>query len=414
MDERGKSLSESLQRMQNALQPPAPRAPSGPGEAVTAMGVLAAVLFAAGLKSGNWWFLIVAVSLAIVAGAMWVKRAMPDALQKLQGGPISQDRPHIGMGASVASTAVVEPGASVEMGASIGRGAVVRSGAVVRMGASVGRGAIIERGAVVSWGADVQRDARVGERAVVGAGSSVKRGAHVPAGTRLFPGTDFRGGAALPAVPAPPAQAAASDPRLLRTAAVCDKLEAELRASPEQVRAFLGGSDQTLASLRRTCEDLLKREAALRSELDESAAAHLEEERAGLQKRLGAEPDAQIRSSLQGALAAMDEVKRQRELLRVGADRLQAEHTRLLYTLEALASQFVRLRSAGHDARAAAELESSIAQLRAELDAITDALEQVTEIRGHHTHFDASDGPAKGNEDGVPESPGGIDIRHRD
>ena len=198
---------------------------------------------------------------------------------------------------------------------------------------------------------------------------------------RLFPGTDFGGKGGVPTLPAAPAEVragAAPDPREQRTAAVCNKLEAELKASPEQVRAFLGGSDQTVSSLRRTCENLLQRERSLRAELDDAAAAHLEEERAALQKRLAAEPDAQIRVSLQGALTAMEEVKSQRELLRVGADRLQAEHARLLYTLEALASQFVRLRSAGNDAHAAAELEKSVLQLRAELDAITDALEQVS------------------------------------
>jgi len=230
----------------------------------------------------------------------------------------------------------------------------------------------------VSWGADVGREARVGARAIVGAGAHVKRGAHVPAGVRLFPGADYGGRPGTSAAPEPLPPEPAPDPRQQRTQAVCDKLEAEMKASPEAVREFLGGSGQTVASLRRTSEDLLARERALRAEIDEAAAGHLAEERAAVERRLAAETDEQIRMSLAGALAAMDEVKKQRELLRVGADRLQAEHTRLLYTLEALASQFVRLRSAGKDARATAELEASVAQLRAELDAITDALEQVS------------------------------------
>ena len=66
-----------------------------------------------------------------------------------------------------------------------------------------------------------------------------------------------------------------------------------------------------------------------------------------------------------------------RELLHLGADRLQAEHTRLLYTLDGLASQFVRMRTAGAGA-GSAELEQSVLQLRAGIDAIADALEEVS------------------------------------
>lgn len=370
MDDR----DQTRERTPDALVPRPPNPPANPGEPATVLGVLAIALFVAAAKTHNPLFIVLAIALASVGAALFVRRAAPEWFAKLRGGPLATDRPHIGMGASIASDAVIEPGATVEMGASIGRGAVVRSGAVVRMGASVARGAVIESGAVVSWGADVQREARVGEKAVVGAGSTVKRGAQVPAGTRLFPGTDY-GGVSGPAVmaPAPP-----PDLRAQRTKAVCDKLEAELAASPENLRDFLAGSGQTVASLRRTCDRLLARERSLRAEIDEGASATMEEERAAVQKRLDREPDEQIRMSLHGALAAMDEVKKQRELLRVGADRLQAEHTRLLYTLEALASQFVRLRSAGSDLRATADMEASVAQLRSELEAITDALEQVS------------------------------------
>src|SRR5690349_16080003 len=134
---------------------------TGPGQSATVCGVLAIALIVAGLKTHNWWFVIVGFALASVGAALFVKSALPHALDKLQGAP------GIGMGASVASDAIIEPGATVEMGASIGAGAVVKAGARVRMGASVGRGAVIEGGAIVSWGADVQRDARVGENAIV-------------------------------------------------------------------------------------------------------------------------------------------------------------------------------------------------------------------------------------------------------
>ena len=66
-------------------------------------------------------------------------------------------------------------------------------------------------------------------------------------------------------------------------------------------------------------------------------------------------------------------------MLKLAADRLEAEHTRLLYTLEGLASQFARLRSAGgQPGTPPAELEQAVSQLRGELDAIADALEETT------------------------------------
>jgi carbonic anhydrase/acetyltransferase-like protein (isoleucine patch superfamily) len=285
----------------------------------------------------------------------------------------------IGMGATVASDAVVEPGAVVEMGATIGTGAIVRRGAVVRMGATIGPKAVVEEDAVVSWGAEVDAGGVVGARSIVGAGSDVTEGARVPPDTRLRPGSTFAGraGAESTALTAP-AQAG-RDPAEERIAAVCDRLEAELRASPERVREFLGASDATVAALRRTCEDLMRREGALRAEADPADLARLDEEKRVLEARIASQQDEAIRRSLQGAVAAIDEQRRQRELFRLGADRLQAEQTRLVYTLEGLASQFVRLRTAGDEAGRApdVELERGVTELRGEIDAIADALEQV-------------------------------------
>jgi carbonic anhydrase/acetyltransferase-like protein (isoleucine patch superfamily) len=364
------SIEESLARLADALErnPGPRRPPPRPSRQVTAVfETLAIALIVAGQATHNKLLLALGLLLAVGGAALYVVPMLES--RALEGGGAS-----IGLGATVAEGAVIEPGASVEMGATIGRGAIVRSGAVVRMGATVEREAVIERGAMVSWGADVKRGAVVGERAVVGAGSTVGRGARVPPGTRILPGTSIAGGASLPAAPAP---AAVRDPRDQKLADVCNRLEAELKSAPEHVRAFLGGSEQTIVSLRRTCEDLSRRERAMRAEVDPQAIARLDEERTGLEKRLAEEKDPEVRKSLEGALAAVGEWKRQRDLIRLGADRLQAEHTRLLYTLEALASQFVRLRTAGAGA-APADLEASVQQLRAGIDAIADALEQVS------------------------------------
>jgi carbonic anhydrase/acetyltransferase-like protein (isoleucine patch superfamily) len=376
------SLDRSLSRMRAALARtgapaagPMRQGPS-PGPAATALGALALALFVAAFLTGQNWLLALAIVAAAAGGILYVVPAARRVLGDFVGhGPPGQA--HVGMGATVAADAVLEPGASVEMGATVGSRAVIRSGAVVRMGATVSHDAVVEKGAVVSWGATVYPRTVVGERSIVGAGADVLGSARVPPGMWLRPGSTYGTGSTTSPLPAPQ-PAAAADPRAARVAAACDKLDQEVRAAPDGVRAFLGGSIDTVASLRRTCEDLARRERELRAEADEHALSRLAEERAALEKRVASERDAQVASSLRGALAAIDEQRRQRELLRVAADRLDAEETRLLYTLEGLASLFVRARNAGVEAGGTqGALQQGVAQLRAELDAIADALEDV-------------------------------------
>jgi len=374
-------LARSLSRARIALAKTGPaarplqRAKSPSGPVATQLGVAALALFILAFATGHPWLLWLALAAAAGGGLLFVSaRGISSGL----GGHGPPGHAQSGMGASVASDTILEPGARVEMGADVGARALVRSDAVVRMGATVGADAVIERGAVVSWGATVSKGAVVEEGAVVGAGSEVLAGARVPAGMWLRPGSTFGGGSNPKAALTRPAPAPEADPRQARVAAVCGKLEGELRAAPERVREFLGGSAETIASLRGTCEDLARRERELRAEASPAALQRLDEERAALEKRIAQAQDEQIRRSLRGALAAIAEEKRQRELLKLAADRLDAEHTRLLYTLEGLASQFVRMRTAGAQGREPAELEQSVAQLRQELDAIADALEEVT------------------------------------
>jgi carbonic anhydrase/acetyltransferase-like protein (isoleucine patch superfamily) len=375
-------LVRSLARARDALakgnrMPEALRhAEPSPGPAATALAVAAIVLFAVAFKTGHHWILVLAMAVAAAGGLLVLSPQARGLLGALAGhGPA--DRAQVGMGATVASDAVLEPGARVEMGASVGRGAVVRSGAVVRMGASVGKGAIVESGATVSWGASVHADAVVEQGAIVGAGSDVLRGARVPAGMWLRPGSTFGGNSSQHALQRTPAPPPSHDPREARLASICNKLGDELRAAPERVREFLGDPHATIAALRATCEDLARRERELRAEADPAALARLDEERAALEKRVASQPDPQVAASLRGALAAIDEQRRQREIVRVAADRLDAEHTRLLYTMEGLASQFVRLRGAGAAGREPADLGRAVEQLRSELDAIASAVEEV-------------------------------------
>ncbi|MGC4118656.1 MAG: hypothetical protein QM765_29680 [Myxococcales bacterium] len=387
------SLKQSLQRMSQALETRQPRKAStitvspglvarrGPDLRALSTAAGAGALGVAAAATGLWWLLIPAGALGLFAGMFFGQHWARPMLTR--GGT----RAHVGMGASVAGDAVVEPGAAIEMGASVESGAIVRAGAVVRWGAVVRAGAVIEPGAVVSWGACV------GERAVVGANASVGPGADIAAGARVLPDTliwpgaevSAPSGASLPAASATSSTAAASpalpatDPRLERVRSACDRLLAELAAAPEAARSFLGDPEGTVRALRTSCESLFERERALRAESAPDALARLEKEREALAKQAQSASDEAVRRSLSGALAAIDEQKRQREALRRHAERLEAEQTRLLYTIEGLAAQVVRLRTAGVEAGAApaGEVETSVAQLRDELEAIADALEAV-------------------------------------
>jgi acetyltransferase-like isoleucine patch superfamily enzyme len=375
-------LEKSMARARDALLRPGVTTPRQAGHKPGAldpaqlktlsmvMGATALFFIVLGLLTGKHEFVKLGAVLAVVGvSSLAARRA-------------TSPGPGIGMGASVARDALIDPTASVDMGAHVSAGAQLKENAVVRMGTFIGKGAVLERGATVSWGVSVGAGAVIGEGATVGAGSQILAGARVPAGMTIWPGTSYGAKGETLAKPreAPkplePAKAAEPvDPRAARVAAACDKLDAEVRASPEKMREVLGNPGQVVESLRSTCADLLKREAELRRESD---TARLEEERGVIAARVDAEQDGQIRESLRGALAAIDGQKQQRDSLRLTADRLAAEHMRLLYTLEHLAAQFVRMRSAGADAsRAPQELQQGVAQLREELDAIADALESV-------------------------------------
>lgn len=377
------TLERSLFRMRVALA-----AATGPGTLQVApvwrlpgVGRLGALLLAlsagsllllAGTGAGTFFGLSIGFG---VPGGVLLATGLTRHRLAGAGGPA-----HIGMGASVSSSARVEPGAVVEMGATVKSGAIIRAGALVGMGATVGANAVVETGAVVGWGGTVRAGATLGANAVVGWGATVGKGVQVPPGTRLRAGATVTAGwlrEYLPGAPAPPPRSD-PDPTEARATAACERLLSELRAAPEHLRNLLGTSEGTIGALRHTCEELLRRERALRSEVDPQALARLDEEKKEVEARLANTTDETLRRSLSGAVAAIGEQRRQRDLLRLSADRLQAERMRLMYTLEGLASQFVRLRSAGDEAGRAsvAGLEQGVRDLGSELDAIADALEQ--------------------------------------
>ncbi|CAM4204470.1 coiled-coil domain-containing protein [Corallococcus exiguus] len=169
------------------------------------------------------------------------------------------------------------------------------------------------------------------------------------------------------------------DPRLTRVDAVCEKLLAELRAGKGVLQEMVRSPERTVQDLRKSCHELVRRERELRTVAPPEDVQRLADERKKLETRWAAEEDVVVRDRLRAALQVLDEQVRQRAELTKAADRLEAEFTRLAYTLENLYAQVLRVRSAdAADADVAgAGLRHSVEQLGAEVDAVTSALEEV-------------------------------------
>ncbi|WP_342378328.1 hypothetical protein [Myxococcus stipitatus] len=177
--------------------------------------------------------------------------------------------------------------------------------------------------------------------------------------------------------PEPPAPDVA-DPRSAKVDALCTRLLAELKDGPSVLREVVHAPERTVEALRQGCHALVRRERELRALVTPEEARRLESERETLSARVEAEKDAVVRERLRGALTALDSQRTQRAELATAADRLEAEYTRLYYTLEGLYAQVLRVRSAdaaGEDI-AGLGLRQSVEQLGAEVEAVTEALEE--------------------------------------
>jgi carbonic anhydrase/acetyltransferase-like protein (isoleucine patch superfamily) len=335
-------------------------------------------LLALGGALATPWLFIPSGALLLASGIVWTVRI---------GLGVERDRrnrsgvAHIGMGADVHDSARIEQGAVVEMGATVRAGALVRSGAVIRMGATVGQNATVESDAVVGWGATVEDGAVVQRDATVGAGATVRRAAVVSAGRHVGAGGTVHASAAQKTADAsvsPAARAGASDTRARQIETWCDQLESELGRGSEALRNFLTTSDRSVSSLRETCRALHAREQMLRREVSPELLARLEKERAALQERIDAAQDEDVRASLRAAAAAIDEQREQRSLLLRNADRLEAELTRLLWTIEGIVARLVHVRSAG-GVSADPEVERGLGRLQAEVSAVSESLESINE-----------------------------------
>ena len=165
--------------------------------------------------------------------------------------------------------------------------------------------------------------------------------------------------------------------RLARIDSLCVELLSKVEAGPEILREFVSQPAVTVRSVRATCHELARRESELREMV--GGDERLLKERTGLAERIERETDLVVRQRLGAALAALDDQLRQRQELATAATRLEAESTRILYTLESLITQVLRVESA--DSASAdvtgAAVRQSLEHLGLEVGAVAEALEAV-------------------------------------
>lgn len=164
-----------------------------------------------------------------------------------------------------------------------------------------------------------------------------------------------------------------------RVDGICDRLLAELKEAPPLVRELLRRPEETVGALRAASRELARRERGLRASLTEEEGERLTRERAELAARVDASPDAVVRERLAGALSALDAQLAHRAELATAAARIEAEGTRILYSLESLRAQVLRTFAADSAASDVTResLKGGLESLRAEIDAVATALEEV-------------------------------------
>ena len=180
-----------------------------------------------------------------------------------------------------------------------------------------------------------------------------------------------------PPVPVvPPAPAEPLDPRVARIQSLCDKLLAELESGPPIVREVVTEPRATIGGLRQACIEIARRERELRSVLSAQAEGALAADRAALAARVSTERDEIVQDRLSQALRALDEQIAHRVELATAASRLEAENTRILYTVENLHMQLLRARTTDMGGpELGGKLRDSLRDLGTQIDAVAEALE---------------------------------------
>jgi hypothetical protein len=176
--------------------------------------------------------------------------------------------------------------------------------------------------------------------------------------------------------PQPPPPPEPADPRVARIQNLCDKLLAALESGPPVVREVVTQPQATIGGLRQACLEIARRERELRDALAAQDEAQLVGERDALATRVASEHDEIVRDRLGQALRALEQQLAHRAELATAASRLEAENTRILYTLENLHMQILRARSTDAGApELGGRLRDSLRDLGTEIDAVAEALE---------------------------------------
>jgi hypothetical protein len=182
----------------------------------------------------------------------------------------------------------------------------------------------------------------------------------------------------IPAPPESPALAAITE-RESRIDGICNRLLSELKGAPPLVRELLRRPEETIEALRSASRELARRERSLRAALTDDEEERLDRERAALSARVESTSDGVVRERLSGALAALDAERTHRTQLATAVARIEAEGTRILYSLESLRAQVLRALAADSAASEVTResLKGGLEALGAEVDAVAKALEEV-------------------------------------
>ena len=155
--------------------------------------------------------------------------------------------------------------------------------------------------------------------------------------------------------------------------ALCAQLLADLKASPEVVRAFLQQPEQTVESLRVTAKAVDQRRQDLAAAGAKDQLVALEKQAVELKARRDGSSDVEARVKFDRALRSLDGQEAALKLLVAVSERLDGEYTTLLVLLQELKTRVAVARSTntGHQLDG---LEQNVQRLNAELQAITESL----------------------------------------
>jgi len=156
--------------------------------------------------------------------------------------------------------------------------------------------------------------------------------------------------------------------------ALCDQLLADLKNSPEAVRAFVVSPEQTIESLRTTCHALAARRQQLAADRALERITDVERQKRDLTLRRDAAGDEMAKQKLSEALQSLDAQVGALRQLAAAHERVDGEYTSLLVTLQELRTRVTLAKSVGASGQLDG-LKQSVSRLNSELEAITEALE---------------------------------------